>query len=380
MSEILKEVEEKILKILRKTPLISRADISRESNFSKPVVSQIISKFISEGAVEEKEIGESSKKGGKKPILLSFIPDYKYIIGIDVGGNKIISVLTDLDGNIIKKYRGITKGIKTKEELTDAVKNSINQVMPEIKSKVIGIGIGVPGTTDMKSGFIYYLPAFKIKNFNLSEKINEIYSVPVIVSNDVTANAFGEMWKGAAKNSKNIFLTAIGTGTGSGIIINGDVYTGSHNMAGEFGYVITDWQNEKNDSDKTFGHLENWFSGHAIEKKVYEKFGKEVTAIDFFDDIERNNDYKKIFYDSCEHLALGISNIINLLDPEIIVITGGIGYNRYEIIIETIMKTLKETVPEEILSKISFERGKLGDLGVALGAVSLVHDILFMKL
>lgn len=380
MSEILKEVEEKILKILRKTPLISRADISRESNFSKPVVSQIISKFISEGAVEEKEIGESSKKGGKKPILLSFIPDYKYIIGIDVGGNKIISVLTDLDGNIIKKYRGVTKGIKTKEELTDAVKNSINQVMPEIKSKVIGIGIGVPGTTDMKSGFIYYLPAFKIKNFNLSEKINEIYSVPVIVSNDVTANAFGEMWKGAAKNSKNIFLTAIGTGTGSGIIINGDVYTGSHNMAGEFGYVITDWQNEKNDSDKTFGHLENWFSGHAIEKKVYEKFGKEVTAIDFFDDIERNNDYKKIFYDSCEHLALGISNIINLLDPEIIVITGGIGYNRYEIIIETIMKTLKETVPEEILSKISFERGKLGDLGVALGAVSLVHDILFMKL
>jgi len=380
MSEILKEVEEKILKILRKTPLISRADISRESNFSKPVVSQIISKFISEGAVEEKEIGESSKKGGKKPILLSFIPDYKYIIGIDVGGNKIISVLSDLDGNIIKKYRGVTKGIKTKEELTDAVKNSINQVMPEIKSKVIGIGIGVPGTTDMKSGFIYYLPAFKIKNFNLSEKINEIYSVPVIVSNDVTANVFGEMWKGAAKNSKNIFLTAIGTGTGSGIIINGDVYTGSHNMAGEFGYVITDWQNEKNDSDKTFGHLENWFSGHAIEKKVYEKFGKEVTAIDFFDDIERNNDYRKIFYDSCEHLALGISNIINLLDPEVIVITGGIGYNRYEIIIDTIMKTLKETVPEEILSKISFERGKLGDLGVALGAVSLVHDILFMKL
>lgn len=380
MSEILKEVEERILKTLRKDNLISRADISRRVCLSKPVVSQVINKFIVEGAVEEKKVGKSSKKGGKKPILLSFVPDFKYIIGIDVGGNKIISILSDLDGNIIKKYKDITKGIDSKEDLVMIIRKCIDNVMPEDREKVIGIGIGVPGTTNMRSGFVYYLPAFNIKNFSLAECIRNIYSIPVIVSNDVTANSFGEMWKGAAKNAKNIFLTAIGTGTGSGIIINGEVYTGSHNMAGEFGYLITDWEREKNDDYKIFGHLENWFSGNAIERKVKNILNEDITAIEFFDSLDNNGDYKKIFEDSCEHLALGISNVINLLDPEIVVITGGIGYNRYDLIINSIFNTLKKTVPEEILSEISFERGKLGDLGVALGAVSLVHDNVFMKL
>lgn len=380
MSYTLSANEENIVRLVRTRGLISRADLSRETGLSKPIVSTIVSKLINEGAIVEKEIGMSSEKGGKKPILLSFASTYKYIVGVDVGGNKLIAILTDLDGNIINKVRKVTKGIKSKNALIEIIFQGIEEVITVDKAMILGVGIGVPGTTDIKTGFVYYMPAFELSDIPLGEIVSSHFGIPVMISNDVTVNALGELSKGSARNIKDLCLIAIGTGTGAGLILNGSIYSGSHNMAGEIGYMITDWNRENKSRNRTFGNYESWFSGNGLEIKVKEKLGLNLTTKEIFDNLDKSRDIKEIFLQGCEHLALGIANIITLLDPQMIILTGGVGYNQYDMILRYLMPFLEVIVPPEILRNISFSRGELGDLGVSVGGVSLIHDNYFLKM
>ena len=383
MSRCLRETEEKIMRIVRNEGLISRADISRKSGLSKPVVSVVVNNFISQGSVVEVKEGESSNRGGKKPMLLSFVPNYKYVIGVDVGGNKLISILSDLDGKVVEKTKFSTKSISDEKGFMELVEKSILEVMKVPVSKVMGIGIGVPGTVDPESGSIFYMPAFGLRKVNLRSYIEEKFEVPTFVSNDVTLNALGELWAGAARGCRNVFLTALGTGTGAGLIINNELYEGTSGVAGEIGYMITDWSREKNLSF-VFGSLESWFSGYAFEKllsdeKLLSEFENEPTVAQMFDYSDVNPRFKEIVTVACEHLSVVIANVITLLDPDVVVITGGIGYNQYDRILSLIMPVLKRTVPDEILERVTFKRGELGEMGVSLGAVCNVQRKVFME-
>ncbi|HNS67517.1 MAG TPA: ROK family transcriptional regulator [Mesotoga infera] len=377
MSRCLRETEEKVMRIVRCEGLISRADIARKSGLSKPVVSVVVNNFISQGSIVEAKEGESSRKGGKKPILLSFVPDYKYIVGVDVGGNKLISILSDLDGKIVEKAKFSTKSICDEKAFFELVEKSVLAVMKVPVSKVMGIGIGVPGTVSPESGMIFYMPAFGLRKVNLKRHVEERFKVPTFISNDVTLNALGEMWAGAAKGCRNVFLMALGTGTGAGLIINNELYEGTSGMAGEIGYMITDWSREKNLSF-VFGSLESWFSGYAFEKLLSE-FENEPTVAQMFDHSDVNPRFKEIVTVACEHLSVVVANVITLLDPDVVVITGGIGYNQYDRILSLIMPVLKRTVPGEILERVTFKRGELGEMGVSLGAVCNVQRKVFMK-
>ena len=377
LSRCLRETEEKIMRIVRDEGLVSRADIARKSGLSKPVVSVIVNNFISQGSVVEVKEGKSSNRGGKKPMLLSFVPTYKYVVGVDVGGNKLISILSDLDGNIVEKVRCSTKSISNEKTFLETVEMAISQVMKVPVSKVMGIGLGVPGTVDPESGLIFYMPAFGLRKVNLRDYIEARFEVPTFVSNDVTLNALGEMWAGAAKGCRNVFLTALGTGTGAGLIINNELYEGSSGVAGEIGYMITDWSREKNLSF-VFGSLESWFSGYAFEKLLSE-FVNEPSVAQMFDHSDTNPRFREIVTVACEHLSVVIANVITLLDPDVVVITGGIGYNQYDRIVSLIMPVLKRTVPPEILERVTFKRGELGELGVSLGAVCNVQRKVFME-
>ncbi|HPD38847.1 MAG TPA: ROK family transcriptional regulator [Mesotoga infera] len=377
MSRCLRETEEKVMRIVRSEGLISRADIARKSGLSKPVVSVVVNNFISQGSIVEAKEGESSRKGGKKPILLSFVPDYNYIVGVDVGGNKLISILSDLDGKIVEKAKFSTKSICDEKAFFELVEKSVLAVMKVPVSKVMGIGIGVPGTVSPESGMIFYMPAFGLRKVNLKRHVEERFKVPTFISNDVTLNALGEMWAGAAKGCRNVFLMALGTGTGAGLIINNELYEGTSGMAGEIGYMITDWSREKNLSF-VFGSLESWFSGYAFEKLLSE-FENEPTVAQMFDHSDVNPRFKEIVTVACEHLSVVVANVITLLDPDVVVITGGIGYNQYDRILSLIMPVLKRTVPGEILERVTFKRGELGEMGVSLGAVCNVQRKVFMK-
>lgn len=343
------------------------------TRLSKVIVSQIVNRFVESGIILEVAKGKSSSKGGKRPVLLSFNREYRYVVGIDVGGTKIKTVLTDLDGNVLSQSDFSSKSVRSKRDFYVLLKEAVESFMNHRK-RILGIGVGVPGTVDSESGFVKYMPAFDLKDLDLKRDLERSMRLPVFVGNDVTLNALGELWKGVAKNYRNFLMVSLGTGTGAGIVINGELYEGSKGMAGELGYTVTDWSREKT-HDSPFGSLERWFSGYSFEWFL-KSFNKTVK--EFFELSDTDEEFSKVLDEACEHLALAISNAICLLDPELVVIGGGIGYNQYERIVKRLLPVVEKVVPNEILERVEFKKAALADLGVCLGAVYLVQKEVFV--
>jgi len=370
---MLSETERKILKLIKEHGKISRVDISRKTGLSKPVVSIVTSRLIKNGLIKEVGEGKSTKKTGRRPIMLSFVPDYMYVVGLDIGGTKLEGVLADLEGNIVDKIVAPTKDVHTEKDLYDLVSHSVKALIKGRKNKILGIGIGVPGTVDWKTGIINYMPAFELRNVNLKDYVQKKFDLTVLIENDVNLDALAESKIGAGKGFKYILMVSIGTGTGAGLILNGAIFRGSYGKAGEFGYIITDWEKEKLFSRDSFGYLEEWFSGQALERKFSEK-GLGSNLKDIFDLLDKDKTVERIIKEGCEHLALAIANAIVLLNPEIVIIKGGIGYNQYEKIMAYTVPILEKVVPPEIFEDVSFRKGKLERFGVALGGVFLVIE------
>lgn len=367
--------EARVLEFIRNNSLVSRAQIASKIQMSKPMVSEAVQRLVELGVVKEIKKGKSSSKGGKKPILLSFDPKYRHVIGIDIGGTKIKATVTDLNGELVISKNFSSKNIKSKDDFYNLIKNIVESLNFG-KDKLLGIGIGVPGTVDSRTGSVSYMPAFDLKDIPLKKDFEEMTKLPIFVGNDVNLNALGEMWKGAAKGYKNVLMISLGTGTGAGIIINGHLYEGNKGMAGEIGYSITDWSKEKI-HDLPFGRLERWFSGYFFEKTL-EKHFPGMAVKEFFELSDSNSNLGKILSEACEHLALAISNAVCLLNPEVVVIGGGIGYNQYEKIIKRILPVLETVTPKEILEGIYFTKASLADLGVCLGAIYMVQKNTFI--
>lgn len=374
----LRKSEKQILKVVRSKKLISRASIARETNLSKPVVSEGVARLINMGVLVEVKKGKSSKKGGKRPVLLSFRPDFRYIVGMDIGGTNIRAILTDMEGNVIKKTVSRTGKLNSTSKFFEKCIEIIDSVAVVPRDKILGIGVGIPGTVDPKTGFIYNMPALELKDVRLREFLEDHYDLSTFLANDVTLNALGEMWRGAAKGKRNVLLVSIGTGLGAGLIVNRELYEGAHGMAGEMGFTVTDWTKEKRLNFTLFGPLENWFSGYGLEKRLKE-IGINISMEEFFQMIEEDSQLSQIFQEASEHLALALSNAIVLLDPDVVVIAGGIGYNQYERIIAAVLPFVEKVVPPELLSKVSFSKAELGELGVAIGAVCLVQRKIFVE-
>ncbi|MDI3516241.1 MAG: hypothetical protein PWP09_307 [Thermotogota bacterium] len=367
----LRDSERLILQVVRRKKLISRAAIARETKLSKPVVSEGVARLLDKGILMEVKKGKSSNRGGKRPVLLSFRPDFRYIVGLDVGGTNTRAVLTDLEGRVIEKKFSKTGTLRSEAEFFSKCVDMIDSVISVPKMRILGIGVGIPGTVDPETGYIYNMPALGLKDVNLKEFLEKHYDLDVFLANDVTLNALGELWQGAAKNKRNVLLVSIGTGLGAGLIINRELYEGTHGMAGEMGFTVTDWSEEKKLKFEFFGALENWISGYGLGKKLKEE-GFELPVEEFFQLIDEHERFNRIFMEACEHLALALANAILLLDPDMVVIAGGIGFNHYERIMSVVTPVLEKVVMPELLNKVRFARAELGELGVALGAAGWV--------
>jgi len=374
----LRESEKQILRVVRTKKLISRAAIARETKLSKPVVSEGVARLINMGVLVEVKKGKSSNKGGKRPVLLSLRPDFRYIVGLDIGGTNVRAVLTDLEGNVIEKTVSCMGKLSSTDEFFKRCVEMLDSVAVVPRNKILGIGVGIPGTVDPETGYIYNMPALELKDVRLREFLEVHYDLSTFLANDVTLNALGEMWRGAAKGKRNVLLVSIGTGLGAGLIVNRELYEGAHGMAGEMGFTVTDWSREKTLNFEFFGALESWISGYGLEKRLREE-GFKISVEEFFSMLGKNNQFDRIFEEACEHLALALGNAIVLLDPDVVVIAGGIGYNQYERIITSVLSVVKKVIPPELLSKVTFARAELGELGVAIGAACWVQRQVFVE-
>jgi glucokinase len=264
------------------------------------------------------------------------------LLGVDVGGTKIAAGLVDREGNIIRQIRHPMVAHGTAEAGLEAVFGAIDAFSTSSENQFDAIGICAPGPLDPKTGVVLNPPNLPCwRNFPLAQKVREKYRRPVKVDNDANAAALAETRWGAARGCHYVFYATLGTGIGSGIVFDGRIYHGNTGSAGEGGHVSIDYRGPLCNCGKR-GCIEILAAGPAIGKRARAKAGAEPARAAKILEFAKGNVSsvasehvaqayaagdplaREILEETVELLVPWLGNIVDLLDPDILVMGGGV--------------------------------------------------------
>jgi len=289
----------------------------------------------------------------------------EYLIGVDLGGTKIEAGLVDLNGKVLKKIIMPTEAKAGKAKVIENIVYAVNKLR---RDKIIGVGVGIPGPTDYKRGIAIRPP--NLPGWNevpLKKILEEKLKLCVAVENDAKCFAIAEFKCGYEKKVSSLVGVTVGTGVGAGIIINGKIYRGSSDSAGEIGHMTVVEDGAKcNCGNK--GCLEMYASGRGIERMFFEKTKRRLSAEEIAQLAGRNKTARHVIEEAARYLGIGLANIIVAVNPEVVVIDGSIATIK-----GFVEKAHKEAVKHlGILPKeVRIEKSKTEDSGI-LGAASVV--------
>lgn len=366
-----------IIDLIRRESPISRSYIAQALGISLPTVMRFVDELIGEKLV--RPLTETEWSGGRRRSLIELNTHENAIIGINLSDNNTFGAVADIGGNILKEIeipRTTDDPEKNFTELVDIIQALL--ASPELLNRrVLGIGVGAPGVTRHKEGLVVWAPTLNWRDFPLQARLAEKFTMPIIVDNDVNLSALGEMWYGAGKNLKNIVVITLGAGTGSAIVIDGFLYRGTHEAAGEIGYQLPD-RYYLGRARSRFGSMEQVASGVGIAErarkllagKLPEEQLLKLTAKDIFDAMRRGEEWAEpIYNETVEYLSLMVSSITAIVDPEVIIFTGGIS-RAADLFIPTILKQLEGLQPAGVV--LNLKQSPLGLRGCVLGAITIV--------
>ncbi len=378
--------------IRTKSP-ISRAKISKDLGISAPAVSRAIEKLIEKEYVIETE--RVKTKRGKRPTPIVINKNKFFVLGIDLGKERLRMALANLKGEIVDKYRGsvILKDKKSVEKIVSEVKEFIRKCMSNPKtgsSKIEAICIGVPAAIDINTEKVLstnYYKGWEWKDLGLKEIIESEFNISVFVENDANLSAMGEKQYGDGKKYNNIIFIEISNGIGSGIMIDDRLVSGSDGSAGEIGFTIAN-SKKLNFKIKDRGFLEEHSSIRSIRGRAIDeiKKGRKTMITDMVDgDIEKVTSSmvceaalkddklaNDIITDMVEILSIGIINLILIVNPQLVVLGGDI-FNLPELgklFMDPIKEKIKNSVPFVIPEiKVSSLGGDTCIRGASLNAI-----------
>ena len=359
-------------KIKNNSP-ISRAAVANQTGLNKGTVSSLVSELLEDNLIYESGPGESS--GGRRPVMLLFNNSAGYSIGIDLGVNYLLGVLTDLDGNIFQEKVMTFKNLsynEIEEQLFNTIDSLISSVPPSPHG-IVGIGVGVPGIVD-NSGEVLLAPNLNWTNVNLKSILQKKYNLPVIIENEANAGAYGEKKFGAGKEFENIIYVSAGIGIGVGLILNGSLYKGSNGFSGELGHMTI----QVNGSKCRCGNDGCW-ELYASEQALINNAGlldiplpsnKEGDLNNLLTLAENGNkEVIKLFEQTGDYLGVGINNIINIFNPQQVIIGNRMASSK-----KWLEESLNTRVANQALwfqrSDLQIDFSELSTLSSALGVAA----------
>jgi glucokinase len=369
-SEMRKINRSSILETIRSQGPISRTQIAEDLQVSLPTVMRIVDDLLVEGFV--KEDSEKEWSGGRKRKLLVFNGCNHLVLGVDLGGTKIYGAVADFDGNLLHEVRTDHHQTRADGSL-ELLCGMIDQLLDFAAGTgriVRGIGVGVPGVVHADAGVVKIAPALDWVDYPLKPRLLERYNYPLAIENDVNLAALGEMWFGTEEDEKNLVLLTIGTGIGAGVIINGAVYSGSHNLAGEVGYFLPD-RSYLGGNYPGFGALESLASGTGIAERARQALRgtrskgelESLTAYDVFDAVRKGENWAQAVLDeTLDYLAQLIAAIATIFDPDVIILGGGVSRSA-DLLIEPICGRLEGSlllVPKLRASRLGYRAAVMG--------------------
>lgn len=362
---------ELVIQELRKNPKQSRADLSKQTKLSKPTISEIVRELIEEEIIYETGYGPST--GGKKPMYLMYNTCFCYVIGTLIENDTVFFALGDMDGNIIHITQQDFSPQTEAEKMIDMIFTGITHLLEHEQvpfEKIIGIVLGVSGIKMDSNEIIESSPTIQWGNLHVREELINRLQKPVIIENDVNLMTIGEYYKGQAKDIDNFVYLFIGNGIGSGLFLNGEFYKGYHSASGEIGFMMVGNEHQKK---KDLGVFETNYGLMGILyrlKKIASTVEKtyDYSILKYLQRNKHNPEIRDLLNDVIHHWALAAINIISIVDPQAIIISGeleNMDYESFEQFSQTI-RTYVPKMPEIKMTKLGYKAGIYGALHLAL--------------
>jgi glucokinase len=310
-----------------------------------------------------------------------------YIIGVDLGGTKILTGLADAEGNILSEVKKPTGEKKGKEAVIKRIKETIYKVVEKQAidlTQVQGIGLGSPGPLNIKEGIIYHTPNLNLDEVRIVEEMSDL-EVPIFLENDANAAALGEKYFGAGKEVSNLIYVTVSTGIGGGIIIDGEVYHGVSDGAGEVGHLTLIPDSDIQCGCGNYGCWEAVASGTALARLGKEALeaGKDTSIaelVDKIDDVDgavvaeaaekEDQVAQQLMEQIAKYLGIGFASLINIFNPGQIIVGGGVSKS-WDLIEETVEETIQVRAMDSLRAEVEVVTSNLGDKVGLKGAVAV---------
>ncbi len=390
-----------ILDILRKRGPISRPDISRDMGINVVTISSYIDEFIKHHLVLEKSLDVS--EGGRRPVLLDLNPQAGFVIGVGLNLMNMVGLLVDLKGNIITKTQAARPSSSVKE-LSESILDIVREILRRSKEYVPdihGIGVGIAGLINKNNGSIHWPQktdhyyTYASVDVPLKALMENEFNLPTLIENDATSACFGEHWLDLGQGYKNVIYMF--SGVGCGIMINGEVYRGAQGYAGEVSINNYKEQDNFNCPAGDVCFLKPWEIDLGITEEVKaallkdEKKAKEFYALTqtaagninlkniFTAARAKNNIACAALEKAAKRLGIKIAYLVNLLNPEVVVIGGGLEEAGDEFL-KNVSFTVRDWAFREAVDDLKIVYSQLRENAVAFGAASLVMQRVFAQL
>lgn len=360
---------EGILYQLKLHPRVSRADLAKLTELSRPCVSALVDEMIQEGLIREVGLGES--KGGRKPILLEYNFQSHGVVGAVFDGSILQLAIANLKGELLIQHKTRLAPPMDGETAIQSIKQGITALLFESgfnKERLLGIGLGLPGVTQRNEGTVSYAPSAGWMGLSVQKEIEDDLGLPVVIENDVNLMTLGEFHKGIGSGHSNLLYMYVGTGIGVGIVIDGQLYRGANEASGEIGYMVIGPVG--NPSKGEYGVFERNYSTWAIREKarvVLPSLDEEASIVkQIVEQADQGIEPAEALLDDvCRHWTYGIANLVSVMDPGLLILSGEMLHIGEKGIIK-LEQWLTEWVP-------SFPPIKMAALGEQSGIIGAIH-------
>jgi predicted NBD/HSP70 family sugar kinase len=372
-----------VLDLIREQSPIARSEIARQLNMSIPTVMRVIDDLFADDLVRWS--GDSQVSGGRPRSLLEFNGHAYAIIGLDLGGVQLYGTLADLCGCIQDDICIPLESADPQaslEQVCGLVEDLLSRPRPPGQI-VRGIGVGAPGVTLSDQGIVTWAPSLGWRDLPLRDILRQRFGLPVVVENDVNLAALGEYGFGAARGASSAVCIAIGTGIGSGIVIDGKIYRGYRQSAGEVGYLppAVAYLGRTYES---FGALEGIASATGIRQRARQALENrrgQVQSTDpstedvFAAACQGESWAQQLLDETVDYLSLAVAAVSAILDPQVIVLGGAILHAANGLVSDLLIAPILNRLEGVLPNRPNLVQSQLGARAAAMGAIMLVLEV-----
>lgn len=357
-----------IVNLLRRRGPLSRAELSRLTGLAPSALSRLSAALISEGLV--RELGKTPSPAGRPPILLGINPEYASSVGVKIEAKRVLAARVDLLGRV-RAETAVPFVDPEPQEVLAALERAIS---PLFRGKILGIGIAVSGFVDSVAGTCLFSPILGWHGVELARPLAERFGVPVHVENDVNALTLAEARYGAGRGTTDFVCITVGEGLGAGIVIGGKLYRGAFGGAGEFGHTLFDPSGPRCRCGER-GCLEVFASDQFLRR---EADARGIPAEGLAARARRGDpEARDVFRRLGENLGYGLKDLVNLLNPEAIVIGGERTASDGDLFVPHAEEVLREHAFAGAAERVRLVRAELGEEGFLVGAAEVFVESFF---